>query len=285
MLREVYKSVTLSCRISTVWWMTIVRMKKICTAKGLVRRERNMKLTGSIFGLAIISLSSTALGADYLHVNGHNQHWASDILALLQKDKPTPPGGVTIAMTPDFDIHVYVVPGTFTGIYTIQRMRHAPDRANAAIKAIMDGGSGKIIGFERLLHQNQQKEPQQQEWVQEPQAPQESQQAQQPGQAQQPQEPQQAQQEAHELPLREPQQQGQTQAPQEPQQQGQSQQPQEPQQAQQQGQSQQPQEPQQAQQQEQVPSPAPTQADAQPSSSPSGEQTTVYVLTWTKPAS
>lgn len=118
-----------------------------------------MKLTGSIFGLAIISLSSTALGADYLHVNGHNQHWASDILALLQKDKPTPPGGVTIAMTPDFDIHVYVVPGTFTGIYTIQRMRHAPDRANAAVKAILDGGTGMIIGFQPRQPQQQGQPP------------------------------------------------------------------------------------------------------------------------------
>jgi hypothetical protein len=107
-----------------------------------------MKLVSSIFALGLMLGGSSANAADYLHVNGHSPHWAADILALLQKDKPTPPAGVTIGTTSDFDIHVYVVPGTFTGVYTIQRMRHLPDSANAAVKAIVDGGTGMIIGFQ-----------------------------------------------------------------------------------------------------------------------------------------
>jgi hypothetical protein len=118
-----------------------------------------MSLVRSILAFGLMSACWAANAADYLHVNGHNQHWASDILALLQKDKPVSPGGVTIGMTPDFDIHVYVVPGTFTGIYTIQRMRHAPDRANAAVKAILDGGTGMIIGFQPRQPQQQGQPP------------------------------------------------------------------------------------------------------------------------------
>ena len=40
-----------------------------------------------------------------------------------------------------------IVAGQFTGIYSIQRLRHPNDRANNAFKTIMDGGIGKIIGF------------------------------------------------------------------------------------------------------------------------------------------
>jgi hypothetical protein len=117
-----------------------------------------MRLAGRIVLLALISVSSAANAAEYLHVNGHDQHWASDLMAFLLKNKPSPEN-VTIGMTPDFDIHAYVVPGTFTGVYTLQRLRHAPERANALVKAIMDGGTGKIIGFEHPLQQGQAPEP------------------------------------------------------------------------------------------------------------------------------
>src|SRR5580704_11083838 len=99
----------------------------------------DMKLVRSILAVSLIALSPAANAADYLYVNGHNQHWASDLLAFLQKNKPTP-DNVTIGMTPNFDIHAYVVPGAFAGVYTLQRLSHAPDRANAVIKAIVDGG-------------------------------------------------------------------------------------------------------------------------------------------------
>jgi hypothetical protein len=119
-----------------------------------------MKLVGVLFALALASLSSVANAAEYLHVNGHDQHWASDLMAFLLKNKPSPEN-VTIGMTPDFDIHAYVVPGTFTGVYTLQRLRHASERANALVKAIMDGGTGKIIGFEHPLQPGQPTAPMQ----------------------------------------------------------------------------------------------------------------------------
>jgi hypothetical protein len=44
-------------------------------------------------------------------------------------------------------IHAYLVPGTFAGIYSVQHMRHPPAAPQAAIRAIMDGGTGKVLGF------------------------------------------------------------------------------------------------------------------------------------------
>ena len=97
---------------------------------------------------AVVCIVSTAAGAaDYQYLNGRtNPHWRSDLLAWLAKDKPDP-ASVSIGITPDGDVHAYAVPGQFTGIYSVQRLRHPVDRANGAFRTIVDGGMGRIIGF------------------------------------------------------------------------------------------------------------------------------------------
>jgi hypothetical protein len=65
----------------------------------------------------------------------------------MQKNKPTP-DNVSIAITPAGDVHAYVVPGQFAGIYSIERLlRHPVDHPNALVRAIIDGGAGRMIGF------------------------------------------------------------------------------------------------------------------------------------------
>jgi hypothetical protein len=76
-----------------------------------------------------------------------NPQWTSDLSAFLQKNKPTP-DNISIAITPAGDVHAYVVPGQFAGVYTIDRLlRHPVDRPNPLIRAIIDGGTGRMIGF------------------------------------------------------------------------------------------------------------------------------------------
>jgi hypothetical protein len=96
---------------------------------------------------ALFLLSTAANAADYQYFNAQTDpHWRSDLLAWLQKTKPAPTD-ISIGITPDGEVHAYAVAGQFTGIYSIQRLRHPNDRANNAFKTIMDGGTGKIIGF------------------------------------------------------------------------------------------------------------------------------------------
>jgi hypothetical protein len=96
---------------------------------------------------ALFLLSTAANAADYQYFNAQTDpHWRSDLLAWLAKNKPAPTD-VSIGITPDGEVHAYAVVGQFTGIYAIQRLRHPNDRANSAVKAIMDGGIGRIIGF------------------------------------------------------------------------------------------------------------------------------------------
>ena len=97
---------------------------------------------------AVFCIASTAAGAaDYQYFNARTDpHWRSDLLAWLAKDKPDP-ANVSIGITPDGDVHAYVVQGQFTGIYSIQRLHHPIDRANTAFRSIVDGASGRIIGF------------------------------------------------------------------------------------------------------------------------------------------
>jgi hypothetical protein len=95
---------------------------------------------------ALVLLSTAANAADYQYLNQSNRHWRSDLLGWLAKEKPDPTN-VSIGITPDGEVHAYAVQGQFTGIYSIQRLRHPNDRPNNAFRTIVDGGTGRIIGF------------------------------------------------------------------------------------------------------------------------------------------
>jgi hypothetical protein len=98
--------------------------------------------------LVSLILSATANAAEYQYFNARtNARWTADLLTFLQKNKPTPEN-ISVAITPAGDVHAYVVPGQFAGIYSIERLlRHPVDRPNALVRAIIDGGTGRMIGF------------------------------------------------------------------------------------------------------------------------------------------
>jgi hypothetical protein len=108
----------------------------------------------------LIILSAVAHAAEYQYFNMHTDpRWRSDLVAWLTQKKPTP-DNVSIAMTPAGDIHTYVVPGAFAGIYSIERIFHHPtDRPNALIRAIIDGGTGRMIGFARSASPSDGRQP------------------------------------------------------------------------------------------------------------------------------
>lgn len=101
-----------------------------------------------VAAVVAIVVSTTAHAAEYQHLNaGTNPRWQADLLAFMQKNKPDP-ANVSIAMTPAGDVHAYIVPGQFAGVYTIERLlRHPADHPNALLRAIIDGGTGRMLGF------------------------------------------------------------------------------------------------------------------------------------------
>lgn len=113
---------------------------------------RGAPMTCAVLVIALVAASiavTPAFAADYQFLNGRtNPHWRADLLAWLAKDKPDPTN-VSIGITPDGDVHAYVVPGTFAGIYSVQRLHHPADRADPAFRSMVDGGIGRIIGFGR----------------------------------------------------------------------------------------------------------------------------------------
>ena len=108
-----------------------------------------MRSARMFIAVAVSIILSTAVNAaEYQYLNARtNSRWMSDLLVFLQKNKPTP-DNISIAITPAGDVHAYVVPGQFAGVYTIDRLlRHPVDRPNSLIRAIIDGGTGRMIGF------------------------------------------------------------------------------------------------------------------------------------------
>ena len=104
-------------------------------------------IKAAVAAAALLVLSRAANAADYQFFSGRTDpHWRSDLLAWLAKEKPDPTN-VSIGITADGEVHAYAVQGQFTGIYSVQRLRHPNDRPNSALRAMMDGGTARIIGF------------------------------------------------------------------------------------------------------------------------------------------
>jgi hypothetical protein len=103
----------------------------------------------AIVGLATTTLASSisASAAEYqLFTIEKGTGWRTGFLNWLQRFKPAPEG-VTAGIAGGTELHAYVVPGNFSGIYKLMHIKHAPDRPNNAIGAALDGGTGKILGF------------------------------------------------------------------------------------------------------------------------------------------
>jgi len=105
-----------------------------------------MKALFGLLATALVLLSPMAAGAaEYQEFDAAARSWSPSFLQWLQKYKPAPEN-VSVGIDRAY-IHAYLVPGTFAGIYSIQRMTHPPGKHQRAIRAIMDGGTGKILGF------------------------------------------------------------------------------------------------------------------------------------------
>ncbi len=108
-----------------------------------------MTIARMLVATVVAIIVSTAVhAAEYQYLNAStNKRWQADLLAFMQKNKPTP-DNVSIAMTPAGDVHAYVVPGQFAGTYSIERLlRHPVDHPNLLLRALIDGGTGRMIGF------------------------------------------------------------------------------------------------------------------------------------------
>ena len=104
-----------------------------------------MKTICGVLTAALVLISTMAAQAAEYQAFDAGRGWNATFLQWLQKYKPAPEN-VSVGIEGPL-IHAYLVPGTFAGIYSVQRMRHPPGAPKAAIRAIMDGGTGKILGF------------------------------------------------------------------------------------------------------------------------------------------
>ncbi len=100
---------------------------------------------GALVAAIVMVFSVAAEAAEYQHFNVQDKRWRRTFSEWVQKFRPSPEN-ITSGISGE-DIHVYLVPGQFTGTYSLLRGKHAPDRANAIIRALLDGGTGKIVGF------------------------------------------------------------------------------------------------------------------------------------------
>jgi hypothetical protein len=104
-----------------------------------------MKKACGVLAATFILVSALAAQAAEYQSFSDAKAWRTEFLQWLAKFKPAPEA-ITVGISGS-TIHAYLVPGTFAGAYTIQRLQHPPNGPNNALKSIMDGGTGKIIGF------------------------------------------------------------------------------------------------------------------------------------------
>jgi hypothetical protein len=100
--------------------------------------------------LVVLTSAMSVQAAEYGHYSG--SLWRNGVDEFLQpKDAKTPkctPESVTGGITGQDNVHIYCIRGGFTGTYTLLLYpRHPVDRANLTIKALVDGGNARILGF------------------------------------------------------------------------------------------------------------------------------------------
>jgi hypothetical protein len=104
-----------------------------------------MKKIALVAAALVLMATTVTHAAEYQVFDGGSRNWRSSILRYLAKYRPTP-DGISVG-TMGKRVYVYLVPGGFTGTYAIQRIRHAPYAPSGVVRALVDGGNGKILGF------------------------------------------------------------------------------------------------------------------------------------------
>jgi hypothetical protein len=103
-----------------------------------------MKKIAFVAAALILMAATNAHAAEYQIFDG-SRNWRSSFLQYLAKYRPSP-DGISVGMMGN-RIHAYLVPGGFSGTYALQRVRHSPNGPNSMVRALVDGGNGKILGF------------------------------------------------------------------------------------------------------------------------------------------
>jgi len=101
------------------------------------------KMSCGFVAAALVMLASAAAQAAEYQMFDSEKAWRGPLIQFLTKNRPDP-ANISIGIQGS-RIHAYVVAGSFTGTYSLQRMTHG-EGPNGLIKALVDGGTGKIIG-------------------------------------------------------------------------------------------------------------------------------------------
>jgi hypothetical protein len=104
------------------------------------------KTRGILIAAVMLMLYAPAGAAEYQYFNGQTPNWRTSLVKWLNEQKPAPES-VTAGIGENFVVHVYVVPGQFAGTYSVQHGKHSANRPSSIIRALVDGGTGKILGF------------------------------------------------------------------------------------------------------------------------------------------
>jgi hypothetical protein len=103
------------------------------------------KMTCGFVAAALVMLATVAAhAAEYQAFDGE-KGWRSGLIQFLTKNRPNPEG-ISIGLQGS-RVHAYAMPGSFGGTYSIQRIKHPNNAPSGVIKALVDGGTGRIIGF------------------------------------------------------------------------------------------------------------------------------------------
>jgi hypothetical protein len=106
-----------------------------------------MRTTLAVLAAAFALMTQVAAdAAEYQYFSGQTPNWRTNLVKWLNEQKPTPEN-VTAGIGENFGVHVYIVPGQFTGTYSLQHGKHPANKPSGIIRAVVDGGTGKLLGF------------------------------------------------------------------------------------------------------------------------------------------